>query len=225
MKQSEAYHLTRKFILNGENLEPEVLSGFYFIKRDSYYILKNIHKSVFFEYTVLSENAFNKRFSNLTIEKLTREGFVLKNPYIREVNEIEYIFNHEKYVYFINQPMALTSQGLAEEEEFELAKEIIENINPIRKKDMKIGSIYKGIDGNFYLYIDKIYGCEDQMISLNKRDYIIYRSSIKLIECVKDITKLTYIGNNVSHIDNLTNTFYTEALDNREELDNELELL
>ena len=56
----------------------------------------------------------------------------------------------------INIPFYITSKGLITEEKYLLAQDIMEQIIPIKKRELIVGMKYKSIIGNEYVYIGDI---------------------------------------------------------------------
>ena len=128
-----------------------------------------------------------KIFTNINVKNL-------KNIDLNEFKN-KYFLNHlfEDYsdisIYKYNQNYVFTSNGFISLDDFFLAKDIIEQTEKIKKRDIIENNVYKDIRGKKVVYIKNQHPMFlDQLFDLNKK--VVYnRNSLSLIEDLGSASK------------------------------------
>jgi len=200
----KAYQYTKTFQLKYNNFTPKIESGFYFIKLNDKYHLKNTNKSIDSTYFKITEELFNERYSDLIVA-LPIVDFLLENTNTIRINN----YDKNKKIYSFPNNMALTSKGLISEETFYLAQDMMDNASFLKKKELVIDGIYLGLDGLEYIYIgDVTFGQDfyDQVYSL-KKGRCRNRTSVKLVKHLRNLDQPLH-GDHAPHVSESAFLYY-----------------
>ena len=133
MTIKEAYNITRPFYNRQRTMIP-TLSNEWGLSDNMFLELLDIYNRASGELLCFSNKKHNKIFKDIKIKQ--RQQFE------------EHIFE-----YNIIGKYAFTSKGMIDEKEFNLAADIIDNLNKIKKKDLILNEVYMALNGKEYEYI------------------------------------------------------------------------
>lgn len=112
---------------------------------------------------------------NVTYKNITKKQFLKQ----KDLFDISFVYSYDDYnEYLINEDIYLTSIGIVSRDDYFLAKDIMEGLNTIPKKELKEDIVYLSDKGNKYYYLkDEYYSLYD--IKLEKE---VLKNSVRIVD-------------------------------------------